>query len=124
MVQFIREVQVDKLSPKSRQLQTVSVKIDSKGRISIPAWVRRNYGLDEGMELGLKFDLGNQAILLIFDGQDGVEYPLREKGNPACAEGIQVSTKGCGPFRASSIGLRPDNLAPGPSNKNRGEEYG
>ena len=69
------------------------MKVDSRGRISIPAWVRRNFLLREGAEVALLFDLAENVVMLVFDnGQDGVAG----------------STRGCESLSASS------NLALGP----------
>ncbi len=49
------------------------VRIDSKGRISIPAWMRRNFLLLEGSEVELRLNLKRNLILLVFvNGQDSV----------------------------------------------------
>ena len=42
-----------------------AVRVDSKGRISIPASLRRSFGLKEGGKLELFFDLREGAILLV-----------------------------------------------------------
>jgi AbrB family looped-hinge helix DNA binding protein len=71
------------LSPDSRLLfsdfidsdglNVRKVKLDSKGRISIPSEVRKNFGLEEGIEIELVFDLKKNFVILLFDnGQDGV----------------------------------------------------
>lgn len=58
---------------ESEGLNVRKVKIDSKGRISIPSEVRKNFGLDEGVEIELVFDLKKNFVVLVFDnGQDGV----------------------------------------------------
>lgn len=58
---------------ESEGLNVRKVKVDSKGRISIPSEIRKNFGLEEGKEIELVFDLRKNFLLLIFDnGQDGV----------------------------------------------------
>ncbi|MBN2042931.1 MAG: AbrB/MazE/SpoVT family DNA-binding domain-containing protein [Candidatus Aenigmarchaeota archaeon] len=42
------------------------LRIDSKGRISIPSDIRRSFGLDEGMEVELVFDLSKNYLILGF----------------------------------------------------------
>lgn len=81
MVQFIRDL----LSPKTC---FEKVTVDSKGRISIPAWIRRNFLLERGSEIELRFDLRRNFILIAFgNGQNSVA----------------ASTEGCGPSSVSSI---------------------
>ncbi len=55
------------------------VKIDSKGRISIPAYLRRNFGLKTGSEIKICCDLRSNVFILVFEpgivfgnGQNGV----------------------------------------------------
>jgi AbrB family looped-hinge helix DNA binding protein len=71
------------LSPDSRsafslplendRLISKKVKIDSKGRISISSEIRKNFGLEEGSEIGLVFDPKRNFVVLVFDnGQDSV----------------------------------------------------
>lgn len=69
----------DSRSPENVSLR--KIRIDSKGRISIPSDLRRSLGLELGSELLMGFDL-ERGIILLFCGQDGV----------IC------STKGCGSF--------------------------
>lgn len=64
------------------------LKIDSKGRICLPAEIRKNFNLNEDSEVVLVFDLSQNIIFLVF-GQDGV----------------MASTKACGAF---SSGSNPD----------------
>ena len=43
---------------------SISVKLDSKGRISIPSFLRKNLALVEGVELELIFDLRKNCFLV------------------------------------------------------------
>ncbi len=59
-------------SPKTifgKNFKTRKVRIDSKGRISIPSDIRRSFGLDEGMEIKLFFDLSKNILILEFSGE-------------------------------------------------------
>lgn len=61
------------VSLESEGLNVRKVKVDSKGRISIPSEIRKNFGLYEGIEIELAFDLSKNFVILVFDnGQDGV----------------------------------------------------
>lgn len=61
------------VSPESEGLNVRKVKVDSKGRISIPSEVRKNFGLEEGFEIEMVFDLRKNFVILVFDnGQGGV----------------------------------------------------
>jgi len=92
--------------------QSVSVKVDSKGRISIPAWVRRNFLLSEGSDVLLSFDLRKPFILFSFEnGQDGVEERRPSILPSNAAKESLFSTRGCGPLRAGSKAL-PDDREP------------
>ena len=48
--------------------RTISVKVDSKGRLCLPVSVRKSFGISEGMELTLLFDLENCALLIVPKG--------------------------------------------------------
>ncbi|NIO23079.1 MAG: hypothetical protein GTN38_03580 [Candidatus Aenigmarchaeota archaeon] len=97
---------------ESEGLISKKIKIDSKGRISIPSEIRKNFGLEEGVEIELVFDLKRNFVVLVFsNGQDGV-----------CS-----STEDCG---SSEPGANP---GPGPQERKKqtncfklkgGEEYG
>ncbi len=51
-----------------------NVRIDAKGRISIPSDIRRNFGLDSGSEISIAIDLRKNIAFLIFgNGRDGVK---------------------------------------------------
>lgn len=66
VVQFIRDL-------LSLTTNSEKVKIDSKGRISIPGYVRRNFGLEKGSEVELRFNLKRNLILIVFEnGQMGL----------------------------------------------------
>ena len=69
------------------------MKVDSKGRISIPAFLRRNFDLNEGSEVILSFDLETNAVLLVFyDGQCGVAESME-----ACGASGAGATPAAGP---------------------------
>lgn len=59
MSTFTQERQRDSLSVK-----TISVKVDTKGRISIPSFLRKNFGLVEGQIIVLVFDLKENFLVL------------------------------------------------------------
>ena len=44
--------------------KTVFVKVDSKGRISIPSFLRKNFNLKEGAEVRLVFDLSKNFFIV------------------------------------------------------------
>ena len=54
-------------------VKTISVRIDSKGRISIPSFLRKNFGLQEGEDVRLVFDLKLNKILVLFAEDDNYE---------------------------------------------------
>jgi AbrB family looped-hinge helix DNA binding protein len=66
--QFIPE----NASPVSKCLECFcrKLKLDSKGRISIPSELRKNFGLDEGFEIELFFDLRKSFAVLIFNAHE------------------------------------------------------
>lgn len=122
--QFIRDL----LSSDSNLAESM---VDSKGRISIPAYVRRNYGLSEGSKVGLRFNLKRNMILIIFrNGQDGVEDGMTARTIDDSRQAL-CSTKACGAFSpgAKDIGrlgsiypsLQSDNPGPGPLSKKGGK---
>ena len=83
-----READGDLLSPDSKaRISTRKMRLDSKGRISLPAEIRRNFGLDSNSDIIIAFNLKKNFIFLLI-GQDGV------------AE----STEGCG---SSGLGSNP-----------------
>ena len=51
-------------------LKTVFVKLDSKGRISIPSFLRKNFNLKQGEDVRLVFDLKLNKMLVVF-AEDG-----------------------------------------------------
>lgn len=55
------------------------VRIDSKGRISIPSDIRKSIGLEFGSNALLGFDL-KRGIIFIICGQDGVAVSIRACG--------------------------------------------
>lgn len=83
------------------------MKLDSKGRISIPCELRKNFGLEEGIEIELVFDLGKNFAVLIFErsenGQDGVAGSTAD-----CGSARPGSNPGLGPgkSRSGSYGRR------------------
>lgn len=79
----------DLLRPKAGSKIKRKLRIDSKGRISIPADVRRSFGLENGDKIYLYFDLGKNKLILF----------LKENGQ----DGVEVRTDGCGPSGPGSI---------------------
>ncbi len=85
------------------------VRLDSKGRISIPSELRKILGIEEGFEFRIRFNLkSNKAIL---DFSDFKEDSYSSIKNDRC--GVMVSTKACGAFSPCS------NPGAGPSRKKR-----
>jgi AbrB family looped-hinge helix DNA binding protein len=90
--------------PENEGLISKKIRIDSKGRISIPSELRKNFGLEEGSEIELLFDLRKNFVVLVFGegsdsyGQDGV------KGKDAAElrRPTKVSTEACGASRPGS----------------------
>ncbi len=70
-------------------MRFVRVRLDSKGRISIPAFLRRNLCLEQNSEVVLGFNLKYNAVILIASGPNG-------QGS------IKASTEGCGPSSEGS----------------------
>jgi AbrB family looped-hinge helix DNA binding protein len=64
--------------------KTRTVRIDQKGRISIPSEIRKNFGLEEGTEIELVFDLRKNYLILKFseNGQDGACSNMGDCGSP------------------------------------------
>ena len=71
----------------SQSISCRQLRLDSKGRISIPSDVRRSFGLEEGDFVTLTFNFADNKITLVFDGQSGAK----------------ASTGGCGPSDPGSI---------------------
>lgn len=61
---------------------TRKVRLDSKGRILLPAEIRRNYGLGKDSEIEIIFSLDKNLILLAIYGQDGVTDSIGACGAP------------------------------------------
>jgi len=58
--------------------------VDSKGRISIPAVIRKNYNLEYGTKMTMIADLRNNFFVLLSNGRGGVnsgtrDYEIRRK---------------------------------------------
>ncbi len=79
----------DLLRPDSRinsknsktRIFTRKVQLDSKGRILLPAELRKNFGLDKNFEINAVFTLENNLVLLVI-GQDGVADSIGACGAP------------------------------------------
>jgi bifunctional DNA-binding transcriptional regulator/antitoxin component of YhaV-PrlF toxin-antitoxin module len=74
----------DLLSPDSKSATFARrARLDSKGRLSLPVDVRRNFGLDEGSEVLMIFSLDKNLVLLVIgeDGQDGVKEGMEDCGS-------------------------------------------
>ncbi len=68
----------------SLSLKTVSfrkIRVDSKGRISIPSDLRKNLGLESGSYVLLGFDLEKSIIFLVC-GQGSVVVNMGDCGSP------------------------------------------
>jgi AbrB family looped-hinge helix DNA binding protein len=86
------------------------LKIDSKGRISIPSEIRKNFRLEEGFEIELVFDLKKNFVMLFF-GQDGVKgqdtaFPCRSTNGSTevCGTSNPGSSPGPGPKEGDGDG--------------------
>lgn len=44
--------------------------MDSKGRVSIPSEIRKSFGLEEGTEIELVFDLRKNYLVLKLGGEE------------------------------------------------------
>lgn len=81
-----REAVGDLLRPDSRinsktRIFIKKVRLDSKGRISLPVEVRRNFGLDKDFAISIVFSLDKNLVLLVI-GQDSVADSMRACGAP------------------------------------------
>lgn len=78
-----RETGFGNSGPKSRRLisEPRTLAIDSKGRVSIPADIRRSLGLGSGSRVILDFDLEKDVIMLFGAswsyGRSGVNTSIR-----------------------------------------------
>lgn len=73
---FEREVN-DSLSPETVSFR--KIRIDSKGRISIPSDLRKSLGMESGSDVLLGFDL-EKGIIFLVCGQGGVVLASRKGG--------------------------------------------
>ena len=128
-----------RFSGSERKFRFIRVRMDSKGRISIPAFLRRNYSLEQGSGLRLVFNIERNFIILDF-GQDGVSPFSLEKKRPSGSketafqnlygqDGVNGSMRGCGPLSPGSNAAagagdfsRAEN--PGPDPYRRGDRNG
>lgn len=60
---------------------TRKIRLDSKGRISLPVEIRRNYGLDKDSEISIAFSLEANLIFILI-GRDGVAGSTGACGAP------------------------------------------
>ena len=89
MVKFTRED-----SDFSRRT-TRQIRLDSKGRVSIPADIRRSMGIEEGDVIKLIFDIRSNSVFIFLDRPTACEGSQDYGQN-----GVIGSTEGCGkPFR-------------------------
>ncbi len=100
--------------------EEITVLLDAKGRILIPSFLRKNFGLREGSKVKLKFNLKYDRVIVLF------EKVVLFGDIPVSAEngqsGVIRSTKVCG---ALSPGAKPDGATPGSGpEKSRGDGYG
>lgn len=99
-----------------------AVKIDSKGRISIPAYLRRNFGLKTGSEIRICCDLRSNLFILVFN--PGIVFGVSKAKYGQ--NGVVDSTRDCGSLRPGAIpGSGPDKLDSGqkPESFRKGGEY-
>ncbi len=109
------------LSPDSRtKTFTRKVKLDSKGRILIPAEIKRNFGLEAGSDIKAVFSLDSNLVLLVL-GRDGVADSMGDCGFPGPGSTAPFWT-GKRPKARSGNYAGAENPGPDPSKtKNEGE---
>ena len=96
--------------------------MDEKGRISIPASIRKSFGLREGNVLELVFDLGENLILLLVNGQGGVTSNIRDCGT--AFRGSRLLPKAV-ERKPVQISLVPgENPGPDPGKERKVRKYG
>lgn len=104
------------------EIEFVKVKLDSKGRISIPNFLRKNFYLIENSDLVLGYNLRYNTVILILpdpaNGQDGVARSIEARGasgpgaNAAAGAGVSSRAVNPGPdptknkFRAVDLSIR------------------
>lgn len=95
------------------------MKIDSKGRISIPSEIRKNFGLEEGFEIELLFDLKKNFVVLVF-GQDGVTVSTVDCGSASPGSNTAFPRASTSSKAVEQKGNPVENPGPGPGNNKRG----
>lgn len=86
----------------SSDTQEVIVKIDSRGRISIPTFLRKNFYLLGGSKVRLRFNWKYNQILIDFrykNGQSGVNGNIEP-----CGGSVLGSNPGSGPEKSRGDG--------------------
>jgi len=105
---FTEEKEAGLFSLVSRKkLFSRKIRIDSKGRILLPADIRKNFGLGADSEVTVVYSLFDDFLNVVF-GQGSAKE----------------STKACGAFSPGSSGYYISPETPGPDPDDRGEEYG
>ena len=116
---LLRPVSKDK-TQKTKTF-TRKLRLDSKGRILLPADLRKNFDLGEDSEISIVFRLDKNLVLLEIgqNGQDSVMGSTRACGKPF-SEKLKQKSESL--QRALSPGANP---GPDPENiEKRGEKYG
>ncbi len=84
---FERET-YDSLSPETVSFR--KIRIDSKGRISIPSDLRKSLGLAKGSDVLLGFDL-EKGIIFLVCGQGSVAVNMGDCGSPDAGSNLGTS---------------------------------
>ncbi len=93
---FTKGNQRDLVTQKNSLSKSVFVSVDSKGRISIPSFLRKNFNLQEGAELRLVFDLSKNFFIVQNSVADSIEV---------CGTSGVGSTPASGPLKSKRSGV-------------------
>jgi AbrB family looped-hinge helix DNA binding protein len=115
------------LSPRTfseKDLKIRKVRIDSKGRISIPSELRKNFGLGKDSEVNLVFDLKRNVIFLVI-GQGSVKASIDSKSVKACGasgSGSNTAFPVATPSKVEQKGKSAENPDLGPEREAKKNE--